>query len=567
MERYWGLVKKVFRCSSFSIIIVFVLQIINNCIYPLGSILLKVMIVQVNEMNSKIYISIILLVFIYILKLIFSGLINILFDKMQLTISCSLYRDLFYSIHSKALTDLDKSDFLQRIIYSREAIDSEIRNLIFSVSRLIGEFVGVTITALSVFYVNKIILGIFIVSCIIQNIFIGKSTNENIKIIKEKKPIERKISYIDNLLTNKNGIKESRIYKSESWMLKKRENFYSEKTKILLKYSFKWTIINIIWSILMYALEFSILIYLFEVYQSGALTLDDFIFIVENQTIFVVNFSSLIKQINDFKIKNLYISSYIDICFSKENIEKEAKKQIAEDKQKVLELSNVSFSYGSKMAIKNISFSIERGEKIAIFGENGSGKSTLVKLLLGLISPDKGKICYSNSGMGVILQDFGRYSLSVKENISINREFNDEIVCELLSSLGGANIIAGLPKGIYTNMGVEYYEDGVDFSGGQWQKLALARGMIGENMLYIMDEPFSALDALTAKVQYDLLLSNYNVESFVIVSHQMGLANMVDKVMLLEDGNIIAYGTHNELMKNCNKYKQMYDAQSKYYEN
>lgn len=567
MKRYWGLGKKVLQCSVCDIVFVFVLQITNNCIYPLGAILLKEMIVQVNEMNSKVYISIILLVFIYVLQLIFGGLINILMDKMQLKISCSLYKNLFYSIHSKALTELDKSAFLQKIIYSRKAIDSEIRELIFSVSSLIGELVGVTITAFSVFYVDKSILGLFIVSCIMQNIFIGKSTNENIKLIREKEPIERKISYIDNLLSNKNSIKESRIYKSEFWMLKKRANFFSEKTKISLKYSRKWTIINIIWSILMYGLEFSIFIYLFEVYQRGTLTLDDFIFVVESQTIFVVKFGSLIKQISDFKIKNVFISSYVDICFSKENNEKKAKKQIVEDKHKVLEMSNVSFSYGSKMVIKNISFSIERGEKIAIFGENGSGKSTLIKLLLGLLSPDKGKICYCNSEMGAIFQDFGKYSFSVKENISLNREFNDKIICEILSSFGGENIIAGLPNGIYTNIGVEYYKDGVDFSEGQWQKLALARGMIGKNMLYIMDEPFSALDALAEKVQYDLLLSDYNLESFVIVSHQMGLANMVDKVMLLEDGNIVAYGLHNELMKNCKKYKQMYDTQSKYYEN
>ena len=301
--------------------------------------------------------------------------------------------------------------------------------------------------------------------------------------------------------------------------------------------------------------------------QKYSTIMDDFIFIVESQAIFVVKFGSLIKQINNFKIKNLYISSYIDICFSKENEQDENNKEIVEDRRKVLELKNISFAYGEKKVIENLSFSIGLGEKIAIFGENGSGKSTLVKLLLGLLTPDKGEICYCNSEIGVIFQDFGKYSFSVKENISLNREFSDKDIFEALFSFGGNNILTGLPNSIYTNIGVEYYNDGVDFSGGQWQKLALARGMIGENMLYILDEPFSALDALAEKVQYDLLFSNYRFESFVIVSHQMGLANMVDKVILLENGKIIAYGVHNELMKNCKKYRQMYETQSKYYEN
>lgn len=567
LKKYWVLGKKVFQCSALSIAFIFVLQIINNSIYPLGAILLKKMVVQVNEMDSKIYVSIILLVFIYILQLIFGGFINILMDKTQLNISCSLYEELFYNIHSKALTELDKSTFLQKIKYSREAIDSEIRELIFSISSLIGEFVGAIITAASIFYVDKFILGLFIVSCVMQNVFTGKSTNENIKLIKEKEPIERKILYIDNLLSNKNSIKECRIYKSESWLLEKRKKYFSEKKKMSLKYSSKWTIINIVWSILMYILEFCVLKYLFEVYRRGALTLDDFIFIVESQAIFVVKFGSLIKQINNFKIKNLYISSYIDICFSKENEQDENNKEIVEDRRKVLELKNISFAYGEKKVIENLSFSIGLGEKIAIFGENGSGKSTLVKLLLGLLTPDKGEICYCNSEIGVIFQDFGKYSFSVKENISLNREFSDKDIFEALFSFGGNNILTGLPNSIYTNIGVEYYNDGVDFSGGQWQKLALARGMIGENMLYILDEPFSALDALAEKVQYDLLFSNYRFESFVIVSHQMGLANMVDKVILLENGKIIAYGVHNELMKNCKKYRQMYETQSKYYEN
>ncbi len=229
-------------------------------------------------------------------------------------------------------------------------------------------------------------------------------------------------------------------------------------------------------------------------------------------------------------------------------------------------MKNVSFSYDSKMVIKNISFSVERGEKIAIFGENGSGKSTLVKLLLGLLPPDQGEICICNSDRGVIFQDFGKYCFSVKENISLNREFSDKNITEILYSIDNDNIVAGLSKGIYTNIGAEYYEDGIDFSGGQWQKLALARGLIGENMFYIMDEPFSALDALAEKLQYELLLSKHDYESFIIVSHQMGLANMVDKVMLLEDGNIIAYGSHKELMETCKKYKKMYDTQLKCYE-
>lgn len=179
LKKYWVLGKKVFQCSALSIAFIFVLQIINNSIYPLGAILLKKMVVQVNEMDSKIYVSIILLVFIYILQLIFGGFINILMDKTQLNISCSLYEELFYNIHSKALTELDKSTFLQKIKYSREAIDSEIRELIFSISSLIGEFVGVIITAASIFYVDKFILGLFIVSCVMQNVFTGKSTNEN----------------------------------------------------------------------------------------------------------------------------------------------------------------------------------------------------------------------------------------------------------------------------------------------------------------------------------------------------------------------------------------------------
>lgn len=104
LKKYWVLGKKVFQCSALSIAFIFVLQIINNSIYPLGAILLKKMVVQVNEMDSKIYVSIILLVFIYILQLIFGGFINILMDKTQLNISCSLYEELFYK-ESKLLSE------------------------------------------------------------------------------------------------------------------------------------------------------------------------------------------------------------------------------------------------------------------------------------------------------------------------------------------------------------------------------------------------------------------------------------------------------------------------------
>lgn len=247
-----------------------------------------------------------------------------------------------------------------------------------------------------------------------------------------------------------------------------------------------------------------------------------------------------------------------------------------------IEFKNVSYKYplGEKRVLDNISFRIEPGEKIALVGLNGAGKTTLTMMMCGLILPDEGEILldghtlfeYNRDEMyglfGFVPQDYHLLPVSIGANIActVNLEEIDQSRLERCIRLAGlSEKLAGLPLGADTPLNREINEDGVELSGGEIQKLLLARLLYKDPLSIILDEPTAALDAIAEDQMYRRYEEIAANATSIFISHRLASTRFCDRIFLLEDGKFAEIGTHEKLMAAGGKYKELFDVQSKYY--
>ena len=244
-----------------------------------------------------------------------------------------------------------------------------------------------------------------------------------------------------------------------------------------------------------------------------------------------------------------------------------------------IKLQQVCFSYPSQtdQAVSNLSFEIERNEVVVIVGNNGSGKTTLVKLLTGLYKAQQGQIYYGTQDLAsldpeefykhvsLVSQDFIKYELSVRENVGIgdgkNMEDTDKI-CKLLKQVGLKEFTSR--DSVNQLLGSEF--GGRDLSTGQWQKLAIARGILKESSVIFLDEPTAALDPLMETSILKMFLQIAQGKTAIIVSHRIGICKNVNKIIVMKDGEIAEIGKHQELLDKRGEYYRLYTMQQKWYQ-
>ena len=239
---------------------------------------------------------------------------------------------------------------------------------------------------------------------------------------------------------------------------------------------------------------------------------------------------------------------------------------------------DVGFRYpgAERWAVRHLSFELRAGEVLALVGENGAGKTTLVKLLARLYDPDEGRILLDGvdlrefdlgvlrSNIGVIFQDFVRYHLTAAENIAVGRiearHDRDRIVAAAQRSLAD-EVIAKLPRG-YDQVIGKRFKNGVDLSGGEWQKVAIARAYMRDAQLLILDEPTAALDARSEFEVFQRFKELSEGRTAVLISHRFSSVRMADRILVLADGQIEAVGSHEELLAQEGRYAELFELQA-----
>lgn len=252
-----------------------------------------------------------------------------------------------------------------------------------------------------------------------------------------------------------------------------------------------------------------------------------------------------------------------------------------DDIVETLEFRNVSFTYpkAEKPVLKNVSFSVKKGEKISIVGLNGAGKSTLVKLICRMYKADSGEILVNGrdiydydylSYMNVIsavFQDYKLFNFTIEENISCRESGADENrVNYLIDEVGMREKIDTLPEGIHSRFGKEYDEDGVELSGGQGQKIAIARALYKKASMVILDEPASALDPIAEAEIYEKFNSLVEDKTAIYISHRMSSSVFCDRILIIDGGTVSDFDTHENLMKKTDSlYYKLFTSQAENY--
>ena len=247
-----------------------------------------------------------------------------------------------------------------------------------------------------------------------------------------------------------------------------------------------------------------------------------------------------------------------------------------------LTMQNVSFRYNTgKTALSHINLTINRGEKIAFVGYNGAGKTTLTKLLLRLYDPAEGNILYNDSDIkqyelksyqsnfGIVFQDFRIFAASIAENVLCDNydEKDERIVLKALELSTFSDKLKVLPNGIKTQLTKEFCDDGINMSGGELQKIAIARIFSSPFNIIIMDEPSSSMDPV-AEYKINQNINDFASDKTVItISHRLSTTRHADKIYFLENGEIVESGTHDELMAINGKYAEMFRVQAEKYKN
>jgi ATP-binding cassette subfamily B protein len=246
-----------------------------------------------------------------------------------------------------------------------------------------------------------------------------------------------------------------------------------------------------------------------------------------------------------------------------------------------VEFRNVSFSYpgNSRLILDHINFQLHPGERLALIGENGQGKTTIVKLITRLYDPTEGQILLDgidlrdydledlHREMGVIFQDFMRYEMTAAENIAVGRveELKNPKLLEIAAHKSMADAtIARLPKG-YDQMLGRRFEEGVDISGGEWQKVALARAYLRDAQILILDEPTAALDARSEFEVFQRFAELTAGKMALFISHRFSTVRSADRIIVLENGRIAEEGSHDQLSRLGGKYAEMFEMQASSY--
>lgn len=374
--------------------------------------------------------------------------------------------------------------------------------------------------------------------------------------------------------------KDVRLYGLSDWFARITAGVMQSLVKVQNKYlrvSFTVTTGRALISMLR---DLAAYFFLIAAVLNESITVSDFIFYFGIVTGFSGYISVLLYQLRALKQCALECQKYREFV-QRPQAAPADKPALTTDGACSIEFQNVGFRYpdAETQTIHNMSFSVCPGENIAIVGENGAGKTTAIKLLCGLYAPGSGKILvngedindYSQKSIfdlfSVVFQDYHFLPLSVEKNISLQSE--DEIdharVAQVLQKAGMKEKIDSLPQGAASNMDKTIYKDAVDFSGGEKQKLLLARALYKDAPILVLDEPTAALDPIAENELYLQYSALSKGKTSFFISHRLSSTRFCDRILFIADGTVAEVGTHEELMAKKGRYYRMYQLQSYYY--
>ncbi len=392
----------------------------------------------------------------------------------------------------------------------------------------------------------------------------------------------RKFDYLFESMTNFDYAKEVRVNKADEILSNKFNKTLSSFNRDNKKFLFRQLCVNILSGVVSFAQ--ALVSYGYAAYGAikNMITVGEFNLYIGA----IYNLSGAFNEVVAKCIELKYMSKYVDDYreYIKAAMSRDAEKEInsmpdENEDLPMFEFDNVSFIYPNteKVVLDNISIKIHKGEKLSVVGLNGAGKTTFIKLLCRLYAPTKGSIKYYGvdistikreeymKELAVVFQDFKIFSFSFLDNIVLSQPLDKEKLNRSVENAGLTSKVRSLPHGFDTNIYKDFDEEGIEFSGGEGQKLVIARAYYKDAGLVILDEPTAALDAIAENEIYQNFNEITSGKTSIFISHRLASTRFCDNIAVFENGNIVEYGNHEGLIKKQGLYAEMFEKQAEYY--
>jgi len=571
-------IKFLYRLFPKSIILYSLLQVLHGLSWVLQVISVQYFFDGISEVNgviSQLIIRILLLGAAYAFAQTMNGVVNCYGQILNQKVIKETNKILFGTIDKKDAIAFEYAEELDRINKAVSGSEG-----VFWVSTTILDIIF-----FYVFYFVMMSLYLFSLEPVLSiSTFIIFIPNVMARLLhmvsfehleNEVAPVRRKMDYYANCIIGKEYYKETRLWGCVDYFFGMYNKTLEKLNQLHFRVQVRKEKINFCINVLTVAAYGSIIAMLVYFVLTDKVSVGAFAAVFAALREFYGFMDEVISERLEVAIENMAaVKNYFE--FIKE--EKIEDTQIKLPERFEIKLDNVFFTYPqsemgkNKFVLSNINLSIPWGQTVALVGENGSGKSTLCNIIAGLYLPTRGTVSYGDvqrstgrivNGISAVFQNFCCYSMSLSENVKISDVDSDKSEDELEQICKDIGVLPEWAGGMDGMLGREF--GGVEVSGGQWQRIAIARGIYRNNSLLILDEPTAAIDALEEKYLYEEFDQLSRNCTSIIVTHRLASAQIADRILVIKDGRIVQDGSHSELVAVEGEYKTMYELQRQWY--
>ncbi len=497
-------------------------------------------------------------------------------------INHNLRRKLYKKATEVDLACYETPEFYDKYVKAMDETQDRVWKVMNTCDNLIWNIIELCMTSLLIFTIDPFLILFAMVP------FALGFVRRKIKVLEhdknsEVKPINRKYNYIRRTFYLGEYAKEMRMggfFSRQMAMMREVRAQYLELTR---KFGWRLALLDIVKELGVEIFTVSAAM-IYSIWRTigpgqGSMSMGDCLVVVNCIGTISYTLSTMVQYIAEFSEHSLYIEDVRYFLDYEPTIkdDENAKEAVSGN----IEFKNVHFKYegAEKESLSGVNFTLREGERVALVGKNGSGKTTLIKLLLRLYDPVEGEITLGGKDIkdlrlstyrelfGSVFQDYKLFSLSVKENVTLrpHREGDEELVTAALKESGAWSKIETLPNGIESTMTREFDDEGINLSGGEQQKVTLARIFANKTPFVVLDEPSSALDPIAEHKMFENMIRATEGRSVIFISHRLSSAVLADRVYMMDEGRIIESGTHHELMEKDGKYAEMFRLQAQNY--
>ena len=509
---------------------------------------------------------------------------NYVKPKTQQQLHEKMHSELFRKAMSLDLSSYDNPEFYNEYIWMLNQFESEVIDVADDVSKFINRILSsaIIITLIATIDISVVFAIVFAVVVSVALKYVRTKLYFNKQA--DLKPSERKSDYVGRVFYLSEYAQEIRMSRVADILNNDFENAIDEQIKINKSYGKKLFFTGIIrdfaTSILINVGIITLLVYKIMVEQS--ISLGDFAASIGGTWTLFWQLNNLLDYFTKLKGHSLYAERLRKFLNNEPEVKNTDNAHDVPSFERLI-LKNINFSYPGveNDALSDINLEITKNEKIALVGYNGAGKTTLIKLIMRLYDPVNGVVEWNGTDVktldlaqyrqqfGTVFQDFQTFAVSVGENVKgdIVSEKDYKEIMQSLEKSGFSEKLASMPNGIKTELTKEFDKDGVSLSGGEFQKIAIARAFMKDSDIIILDEPSSALDPMSEYELNQTMMSAAFDKTVIFISHRLSTTIMADRIYMLDSGRIIEQGNHKKLMEQNGKYAEMFRMQAEKYQN